>query len=114
MDGWVKVGMVFGANRLRGAAQGAMFASEEEGGEDGASVVRKLLRDEAEELGLEINEQWLNAQMIQLLKMYEGKFVKWRKDQEGTDGFVYEMVLPSGQKVLLGEPSVLQRVNMLH
>ena len=108
------MGMVFGANRLRGKAEGAMYASDEFGGEDYASLMRGVLRDEAEALGLEIDGAWINEQMMRLLKMYEDKLVAWKKDRQETIGFVYEMGLPSGKKLLLGEPMLLQRVNRLH
>jgi hypothetical protein len=114
MDGWIKVGMVFGANRLRGTTQGAMYASDEFGGEDYASVMRGVLLEEADDLGLEIDEAWINEQLMRLLKMYEDKFVDWRERRQETVGFVYEMGLPSGKKLLMGEPMVLQRVNRVH
>lgn len=113
MIGWIKVGVVAG-ECTGGMEPGLVFASDAHGGEDAQAVVEEALRDEAEALGVEIDGYWVKQQMWRILQLYQEALERSPRQRERAAGFVYQMELPSGRTLLMGEPVVLDQVNLLH
>lgn len=111
---WIKVGVVQSGDKRGDCADGAMFASIEHGCVDAESVVEEVLKDEAEALGLEVDTTWLKEQMWRLLQMFQDARGGNAAPRSARTGFVYEMELPSGRRLIMGEPVVLDQVNLLH
>jgi hypothetical protein len=111
---WIKVGVVQSGELNGGPGAGPMFATGEHGCADARSVVEEVLRDEAEVMGLEIDPAWLKEQMWRLLQMFQDARGKSEPARAASAGFVYQMELPSGRTIIMGEPVVLDQVNLLH
>jgi len=114
MAEWIKVGVVQAGERTGGQGHGPAFASDAHGCEDAQAVVEEALRDEAEALGMDVDRFWLKEQMWRLLQLYQDARENSPKQRAAVAGFVYEMELPSGRTLLMGEPTVLDQVNLLH
>lgn len=110
---WVKIGMVNLRDACEGGARGAAFAGEGQGCLDARSTLEDAIGEEAEDLGLAVTREWLAAQSCQILELYEEAL--GRADGEGVarEGFVFDVTLPSGRKLLMGSPSVLDKLNRL-
>lgn len=105
----VKIPVVIGRNRLRGHATGALVFDDD--GQDNLSALRDVLRKEARLADVDPTADWLAMAVRQILDLYEEGLKSWQVSKQGTIGFVYECVLPSGVSLLLGESRVLFRVS---
>lgn len=114
MIDWIKVGVVQSGERIGAPGEGSMFASGEHGCGDEQAVVEEVLRDEAEALGMEVGPAWLKEQMWRLLQIFQDARGRIAPARAASSGFVYEMELPSGRMLIMGEPVVLDQVNLLH
>lgn len=104
----IRIPIVIGKNRLRGNSTGAMV--DEEPGESHLARLHEVLSGEALDAGITPTREWLSNSVSSLLKLYEGALAKWQANKDGTIGFIYELAMPSGKVVLLGDRRLLCRI----
>jgi hypothetical protein len=100
--------VVIGKNRLRGSSTGAMV--DDDFGDDNSVRLRNILREEAKDVGVDPTQDWVTKSVSQLLKIYEQGYSAYLERKEDTIGFIYELVLPSGKTMFMGERRVLARM----
>jgi hypothetical protein len=106
----ILVPMVIGKNHLRGNAIGAMV--DDECGEDNLGSLRAALRQEARLADVEPTAVWLANSVSAVLEMYEDAHRDWlaAKSTDESIGHVFEVALPSGTSVVLGDRRALARI----
>lgn len=105
----IKIPLVIGKNRLRGAGTGAMV--DESDGDRHLDRLRAVLAEEASNAGVTPTRDWLTASVQHLLAQYEKADAAWRATTDGTVGHIYEANLPSGKILLFGDSRVLARTH---
>lgn len=103
----LKVPIVFGRNRLKGSAEGAMVDDDLD---ESSTALRSFLVAQAKIGGVEPTLAWLTSSMATLLRMYEQGHAEWTQAKNDTIGFAYEMGFPSGATIVLASRQVLQRL----
>lgn len=100
----ILIPVVIGKNRLRGNSEGAMILDD---GVTHLVILRQVLAKEAKAKDVEPTEDWLRNSVSQVLRLYEKGNADWVANKGGTIGWIYEMNLPSGQVLKLGDARVL-------
>lgn len=103
----IKIPVVIGKNRLRGKSTGAMV--DDQGTE--LALLRSTLRSAAQgHAEITDLDAWVRNSVVTMLKMYEAAMQEWQSAKDGTIGCAQEFVLPGGQRLVMADRRVLDRL----